>query len=477
MSEISAVSPWQRLKNKLLLLGQRNSRLVPGPLKRFVGGVIHSTLHFKAPVLEGWDRPLVPGHTPTPPPWKLAEEVAGDLRQVRVLPHAVRRELRCLIATESLDAGGMDEVVAFLARGLPCLGLRIAVAHTPQPSRQTFQTKQNRLGQQLIEEGIEVVRLGPDDCQEWFRKWCPDVVSAHGTPLWVLEAAVACSIPVVETLHGMHNQFNADPSKVMERRRLLTGLVSVSSMIREQYLAIDVECEPDFIVNIPNGVLARRRLNPPRDCARKLLGLGDEYLFVSLARHCLQKNSFGLASAFSEVAQVVPNAHLLICGRPDDYSYAAQVLDLKGRMRHGDRLHLRDHTRQPGVLLAAADGFVLNSFFEGWALASMEALVAGVPVVISDVGGGREQLAGRPHWGRLVSNPLGDPLKVDWESMAAARFRPQPNKEELVAAMLSFPRDRAWMSGDDLAIDAAERFDGQVCLGRHAAALQAAVTR
>jgi glycosyltransferase involved in cell wall biosynthesis len=143
-------------------------------------------------------------------------------------------------------------------------------------------------------------------------------------------------------------------------------------------------------------------------------------------------------------------------------------------MRHGGRLHLRDHSPHPGVLLSAADGFVLDSFFEGWALSSMEALIAGIPVIVSDVGGAREQLAGHPEWGLLVSNPLGNALEVDWASMSAARFERQSNQEELVAAMVSLARDQAWdTSRRSFASDASARFDGNLCLQRHAQVLEA----
>ena len=55
--------------------------------------------------------------------------------------------------------------------------------------------------------------------------------------------------------------------------------------------------------------------------------------------------------------------------------------------------------QHPPHLLAAADGFVLDSFFEGWSLASMEALFAGVPMVLSEVGGAREQIGDDPSVG------------------------------------------------------------------------------
>jgi len=466
---------WHAMMAQVFLLAQRNSALVPTLVKRRLRGILSRAVTVDVTSVEDWSRPLVPGSDAPSvvwpaPTYNVASETGMDpKRRVRG-----ETEIRCLLATESLDAGGMDEVVAFLARGLPQFGLRVAVLHTPTNSSSAL----GRLGRVLSAEGVEVVDLDRGNCATWIRKWRPDVISVHGAPDWVLEAASECSVPTIETLHGMHNQFNAAPSEVASRRELLTGLVCVSEMVRQQYLAIDDHCDPDSVVTIPNGVLAQRQQTIPRSHARSLMGLGDEYLFVSLSRHCVQKNTYGLASAFSRVADVVPEAHLLICGRPDDTAYAGQVARLKGKMRHGDRLHLRDHTPHPGVLLSAADGFVLDSFFEGWALSSMEALIAGLPVIVSEVGGAREQLAGRPEWGLLVSNPLGNALEVDWDAMSSARFQRQSNHEELVAAMVSFSRDPAWdLSRRSFALDAAERFDGVLCLRRHATVLKAAAAK
>jgi hypothetical protein len=78
---------------------------------------------------------------------------------------------------------------------------------------------------------------------------------------------------------------------------------------------------------------------------------------------------------------------------------------------------------------------VLNSFFEGWSLASMEALCAGVPVVGSDVVGAREQLGTDRSRGYLIRNPLGDPLDVNWTAIEAVAYARQTNREELTEAM------------------------------------------
>lgn len=464
-------SPWRALKVRLLLFAQRNSRAVPEVFRRRLGRLLGPALREPSLTVEDWSQSLVGGPEPC-----LLHSFEGDRSEERKrtakFSEKPASKVRCALATASLDAGGMDEVVAFLARGLPRFGISVAVLHTSNDGL----TSWGRLARRLEEEpGIEVLSLDRESCPSWFRQHRPDVLSVHGAPDWVLEAAASCSVPVIETLHGMHDQFSATRSEITTRRHLLDGMISVSEMVRQQYLDKDSGCSPGFIVTIPNGLLTRRNLTLSRAEARKLLGLSDEYLFVALARHCVQKNTYGLARAFSRVGGHAGKAHLLVSGRPDDAAYVGQVMQLKGRMPHGDRLHVRDHIRYPEVILSAADSFVLDSFFEGWALASMEALVAGKPVVLSDVGGAREQLAEHPEWGLLVPNPLGDPLKVNWETISEARFQPQHNEEELVAAMLAMTRDDIWnVRSEQFAADAQERFDGLVCLEKHANVLRSA---
>ena len=196
---------------------------------------------------------------------------------------------------------------------------------------------------------------------------------------------------------------------------------------------------------------------------------------MSLARHCMQKNSYGLVAAFAELARQLPEVHLVIAGRPDDLRYYRRVVRLRDSLPCGDRIHLRDHAAAPAELLAAADGFVLDSFFEGWSLASMEALFAGVPVVVSDVGGAREQVADDPHRGYLISNPIIDPLRVDWESVRAACYRAQANRDELVAAMRQLVTDREeyLLHRERLAAESRTRFSADAFLARHVSVLRA----
>jgi glycosyltransferase involved in cell wall biosynthesis len=470
----------------LALAAQRLNIRLPEIIQRPLRTMLTKSMKGAGQSIEDWSRPLIAGRGATagldttstvteilesgPAPLGAADTGAAA-RPVK----QPKARLRCLLVTSALDAGGMDEVVVFLARRLPRHGISTAVLHASvEGTPDGLPT--GRLGQFLREQDVETVELAGANGARWLETWRPDVISAHGAPPWVLDTAARLSIPYIDTLHGMHSHFGVDWAAEAERSRRLTGIVAVSELVRRQYLGGNPVFPPGRIVTIPNGVDDERRTPDDRERARELLGLRDEYLFVSLTRYCLQKNVYGLVSAFEDVAALHPEAHLVISGRPDDPAYFSQVLQLRSRFACRDRIHLRDHTPNPAKLLAAADGFVLDSFFEGWSLASMEALFAGIPVVLSEVGGAREQVGEAGERGYVIPNPLGDPFRVNWNTMREARYARQVNREALVTAMSSLVTHQAdWLKGrQQLINESAARFHPDVCLSHHARVLLAA---
>jgi glycosyltransferase involved in cell wall biosynthesis len=377
---------------------------------------------------------------------------------------------RCLLVTDSLETGGVDEVVAMLARRLPAHGFQVAVMLAAEGHTSGI----GLIGRQLIAEGVQVIDPGAELGTTWMAGWRPDVVYVHGGVQWPVDAANGLDVPVALVLHGMHDLFGVDGALVASRAAKLSGIVAVSELVRAEYLAKSTAISPELVVVIPNGVDPDKVSRADRAESRTRLGLDNEILIVSLARHCLQKNTYALVSAFDEVARQVPDAHLLVCGRIDEVTYTRQIVDLAERSRARERIHLRPNTARTDALLRAADVFVLDSFFEGWALSSMEALAAGVPSVLTDVGGSREQLAGEVSSGLLVGNPLGDPVGLTWDAMLDARYRPQQNRAELIDALLGVARGRTeFAAHDEIAEEALARFDSALSLRKHADYLHA----
>lgn len=448
----------------VLLLERLSARILPASIRAVLRPLVPRR---RGAALDPWEKAFVQGRRV--PAWPAETVISGAIPQ----PADSAGGIRCLLVTDSLETGGVDEVVALLARRLPAHGFEVAVLLA---SDRGTTKGVGPIGQALSAEGVEVVAVDRLDGERWVENWGPDVVYLHGDMQWPVEVANRLGVPAAVVLHGMHDLFDADGDEVLERSRGLRAVVAVSELVQREYLSKSTALDPRMTLVIPNGVDPLKVARTEPEVCRQSLGFADEIVFLSLARHCLQKNTYALVSAFEEVAQALPRAHLLVCGRVDEPVYTRQVIALRDRSRARDRIHLRDNAQRTDVLFGAADAFVLDSFFEGWALSSMEASASGVPVVLSDVGGAREQVAGDVPSGILVSNPLGDPIGLTWAEMMRARFRRQSNREELVEAMCSIGRSPGALgSRDQIAADAALRFDSARSVASHARLLRALV--
>jgi len=379
-------------------------------------------------------------------------------------------QFKCAVVNGVVGIGGLDKVARALAQHLPFHGLETVLVVGEEQASSQYQD---------LDPSIEVLELSPETVGVWLDKYRPDVISGHSPPDWIVQAAYKAGIPMVETLHGAHTFFDtAHQTSERQRNRFVKTLVAVSELVRRQYLRAIPERDPRSIVTIPNGTPEQAYDGVGRDQLRASYGLRDEFLFVSLARYALQKNSYGLVDAFDAFAREHKHVHLLIAGPVEDSHYCRQVLYARKHAVCSDRVHIRGNCDNISALLAAADGFVLNSFFEGWALTSMEALVAGLPIVMSEVGGAREQIGEDGTRGIIVDNPLGDSELLDWNAMSRARFRPQVNRDQLIRAMQAIVARRECWSELRATIrkDALARFSIERFVAGHARVLIDAIS-
>jgi glycosyltransferase involved in cell wall biosynthesis len=153
------------------------------------------------------------------------------------------------------------------------------------------------------------------------------------------------------------------------------------------------------ITAFPNGFdFSRLTPSGARSAIRAELGVDEgAFLWVTAGRLDPQKGYDLLLDAMVDVRRSHPGVRLAIAGDgPERSVLAAQLarLDLSpGVALLGDR---------PDVpaILAAADGFVLSSRWEGLPMVLLEAAAAKLPIVCTDVGGNREVV--RPALGGVL---------------------------------------------------------------------------
>ena len=205
-------------------------------------------------------------------------------------------------------------------------------------------------------------------------------------------------------------------------RRLVNGAAAIhttSSLERKQQ---ETWRFGPRIVTIPNGIdLSSFAELPLRGRVRRSLDIpltGTLSLFVG--RLHKEKRIDLIISAFATFAQQVPDAHLLIVGPDQDGSGKAAQQQAK-RLELSDRVHFvglwtAEQVRQAYV---DADVLVLLSHRESFGMVVVEAMAAGLPVVVSEevgLAGEVEQakagcvLSAKPDeagsaWRELLSNP------------------------------------------------------------------------
>lgn len=389
-------------------------------------------------------------------------------REVPIEPEAT-----VVLVTRTLGTGGVESVVATLARRLPGHGVQTVV----------LCERGGATADALRDEGIHVV-VGESAgavLDLLVTASSPVVAQLHNAPDRLIEECGARGIPLVPVIHTTDVNLSPQAWRAQEalaRRSLET--IAVSDVVREFTLQHWQDPTNANIVVVPNGVDPARVVPEARGALGELIGAdldSSETVFLCLARYDIQKNIPGLVSAFLEVVDRRPHARLVIAGPVEDWLEFCHADAIRRAHPRGGRVHLLGEG-STAALTSAADAFVLDSFFEGWPVAASEAIMAGIPVVLSDVGGARELVGPHGERGRLCANPAGDPATMSLDDIRRARRRSrhQANRASVVHAMTAVADEvEQWRANRAAAARAAAQLlDADAMARAHARVLLAA---
>lgn len=155
---------------------------------------------------------------------------------------------------------------------------------------------------------------------------------------------------------------------------------AVSARIKRGLVARGIKSECVVTVPVQTDVAAFRSAAP----AERIMKLRPEggVLILTMARMVPQKNLTLLIDAFREVIQSGTRAHLVILGKGPE----KEVLRARAHGLVPEHLTFLEWTDDPAGAMRAADIYALSSNYEGWGRVCIEALAAGIPLVMTDVG-------------------------------------------------------------------------------------------
>lgn len=271
-----------------------------------------------------------------------------------------------------MDVGGAEQLVVALAHGLSARGHEVLVSGPAGPLDADLPAGTARMtlpgrGRSPLGVAESTVRLA-----RAMRRFRPEVVHAGNVRVTV-EAGAAARLAfgprrprVVATFHGVAAGEYRAAARLF---RIADAVACVSGDLAD---GLRAEGFPPARLSVINNV-ARPPVAPAA-------GLGERPLVVAVGRLVPQKNHRRLLDAIA----LVPEAHLLIVG---DGPLRGE---LEARVRElglGDRVRLAGLRLDATAIIAAADALVFSSDWEGQAIAALEALTAGTPVVSTPVHG------------------------------------------------------------------------------------------
>jgi glycosyltransferase involved in cell wall biosynthesis len=238
------------------------------------------------------------------------------------------------------------------------------------------------------------VRLGDDVRALGFivsemRKFRPHIVHTHTAKAGVTGrlAAMMTHVPVrVHTFHGhlLHGYFSGAATRgvvMMESAlaRHTDRLIAEGAQVRDDLLAAGVGRPAQYVVVEPGTSLGPL---PSRHAARSALGVPlDAPVVAFVGRLTRIKRPDRLLAVAQEVSRAIPATRFLVCGDGD------LATDILHAARHGDAgITMLGWRADVETVYAAADLILLTSDNEGMPGSLIEAALASVPAVATDVG-------------------------------------------------------------------------------------------
>ncbi len=224
-----------------------------------------------------------------------------------------------------------------------------------------------------------------------------DIVHIH--ELWhhshfaAYRVAKSLAIPFVVSIHGALEPWGLNFKKCKKKiyssliqRRILREASALHAITSREVESIKNFKINNKIVVIENGIDLRefQTLPPKQQLAEYFPELRNKEIILFLGRLHINKGLDILIRAFGRIIEKRPEARLLLVG-PDENGYKKQIV----RLIHAE--NIAEKVIFTGLLvgekkrsaLSGADLFVLPSYSEGFSISILEAMAAGLPVVIT----------------------------------------------------------------------------------------------
>ena len=224
-----------------------------------------------------------------------------------------------------------------------------------------------------------------------------DVIHAHD---WLVANAAkalknAFDIPIVSTIHateaGRNSGIHDETQRYINDTEWLLTYESTEVIVNSNYMKNHVQglfgLPFDKINVIPNGINLTNFNGIERDYDfRRQYAMDNEKIILYVGRLVYEKGVQHLISAMPKILENYHDAKLIIAGKGgmlDELKGQAEAMGLSNKVYFTGYLN----SKQVQKMYKCADVAVFPSTYEPFGIVALEAMLAGVPTVVSDIGG------------------------------------------------------------------------------------------
>lgn len=223
-----------------------------------------------------------------------------------------------------------------------------------------------------------------------------DLIHAHllGSNVYGALLALICRKPMIATFHGAVDV--AAGERFLKTKFLLIGIgaskiVCVSKRLQQE-LAERSPLPAHKVKLIYNGVDPEAYNNIPTSGLKEELGLPeDTVLVVSIGNIRPAKGYEYLVNAAVSLSELNQNIHFVVVGHQKEELFN-QLQNQITQAPKQPNIHWLGFRQDVASILQQADIFLLPSISEGFSISTVEAMMAGVPVIATRSGGPEEIL-------------------------------------------------------------------------------------
>ena len=312
---------------------------------------------------------------------------------MKVPAHSSSDKLRIALVLTELRAGGMERVVVHLAKGLAVRNIEVLVVCLQAAGK---------LASELDDSKIRLVALnsftGKDfsailRLRQFFAQFQPSIINVHdysSLPYTVLSNLFSARAPVAFTAHGLLYE-GFDNKKWLNRlfARFISQLTAVSVKVSNRHCEYLGWKRPVEI--IANGVPETHCELTVREHIRNKIGCNPyETLFIAVGNPRPEKGFEDLIDAVVFLRNDLSSDKgflVAVAGSLNNSDYCQMLMRRVEDCQISKQIKFLGYCDDVTSLYRSADAFVLSSRSEGLPMVILEAMMSGLPVVATRIGG------------------------------------------------------------------------------------------